>query len=182
MYSSAESLPECIAKTRSLKSPTITPSAAAERVQRKVAVEPEPAAVKEQTTAAAAQRLLGIGHFWILLGTGYKCWMRRGTRSATLVRHARHRPNATFCSTRNPRKRPAGALGSWSSLVPQAFCGLAGEVVRGIEPHSEANSWRFGSGAGRDPHCTVETANAGLYRLVVLMGESSSGREKAKVT
>lgn len=118
----------------------------------------------------------------ILLGTGYKCWMRRGTRSATLVRHARHRPNATFCSTRNPRKRPAGALGSWSSLVPQAFCGLAGEVVRGIEPHSEANSWRFGSGAGRDPHCTVETANAGLYRLVVLMGESSSGREKAKVT
>jgi len=45
---------------------------------------------------------------------------------------------------------------------------LAGEVVRVIEPHSEANSWRFASVAGREPHCTVETANPGLYRLVVL--------------
>jgi hypothetical protein len=33
----------------------------------------------------------------------------------------------------------AAAPGSWPSLAPQAFYGLAGEVVRIMEPHSEAD-------------------------------------------
>lgn len=68
---------------------------------------------------------------------------------------------------------------------PLAFHGLAGKLVRAIEPHTEADSAAllvqllvmFGNAAGRRPHCYIEAARHGLNEFAVVVGESANGRK-----
>jgi hypothetical protein len=81
--------------------------------------------------------------------------------------------------------RPEGSSGWPSPMDPAAFHGLAGEAVRVIEPHTEADPAAvlvhllamFGSAVGKAPHFRVgaDTHSANLFG--VLVGETSRGRK-----
>jgi hypothetical protein len=70
-------------------------------------------------------------------------------------------------------------------LSPEALCGLAGEVVKLIEPASEADPAAiliqclamFSNAIGRGPHFTVEADRHSLNLFVALVGETSKGRK-----
>src|SRR5262249_11447781 len=67
----------------------------------------------------------------------------------------------------------------------EAFHGLAGDVVRVIEPHTEADSVAllvqfliaFGNVIGRGAHFTVEGTIHALNLFVVLVGETAKARK-----
>jgi hypothetical protein len=75
---------------------------------------------------------------------------------------------------------------SWPA-APDAACfhGLAGEIVRTIEPHTEADPLAllsqllvfFGSCTGRAPHFTAEADRHGMNEFLLLIGETSKGRK-----
>lgn len=77
--------------------------------------------------------------------------------------------------------RPNG----WPVLPDKALYGLAGEVVRIIEPHSEADPAALviqflvaaGNMIGRGPHCMVEATRHALNLYAVLAGETAKGRK-----
>lgn len=70
-------------------------------------------------------------------------------------------------------------------LDDAALYGLAGEVVRAIEPHSEADPVAllinfligFGNAGGRDAHIEVGATRHGLNLFAVLVGETSKARK-----
>jgi hypothetical protein len=70
-------------------------------------------------------------------------------------------------------------------LVPEAYHGLAGRIVRTIEPHSEADPAALllhvligvGNLIGRGPYATVEQTRHFLNEYVVLVGQSGKGRK-----
>lgn len=70
-------------------------------------------------------------------------------------------------------------------LAPEAFHGLAGEIVHTIEPHSEADPaalliqllLAFGSVVGRAPHFVAEADRHGINLFAVLVGETSKARK-----
>jgi 5S rRNA maturation endonuclease (ribonuclease M5) len=75
---------------------------------------------------------------------------------------------------------------SWPApLAEEAFYGLAGEVVRVLEPTSEADPAAllfqllvaFGSVAGRGPHFSVEADRHHTNEYVVLIGRTSKARK-----
>ncbi|MDP9353875.1 MAG: YfjI family protein [Chloroflexota bacterium] len=71
------------------------------------------------------------------------------------------------------------------ALADLALHGLAGEVVRAIDPHTEADPAAilsnllvlFGSALGRTPHTLVGDTRHGVNLNVVQVGESSKGRK-----
>jgi hypothetical protein len=75
---------------------------------------------------------------------------------------------------------------SWPKpLSEEAFYGLAGEVVRTIEPHSEGDPAAlllqllvaFGNVIGKGPHFQVEADRHALNLFSVLVGETSKSRK-----
>jgi hypothetical protein len=66
-----------------------------------------------------------------------------------------------------------------------AFHGLAGDIVKRIEPHTEASSvailiqvlLAFGSATGRNPHAIADGSRHGMNLFAVLVGESSKARK-----
>src|SRR5207302_808256 len=75
---------------------------------------------------------------------------------------------------------------SWPEPVgPDAFHGLAGEVVRTIEPHSEADPAAvllqflvaFGNACGRGPGFEVEADRHYTNLNVALVGDTAKGRK-----
>lgn len=70
-------------------------------------------------------------------------------------------------------------------LTGAALYGLAGDIVRAIEPHTEADPAAiliqalvaFGSVIGRNPHFTVENTRHGCNLNAVLVGNTSKGRK-----
>ncbi|MHB8391411.1 MAG: YfjI family protein [Acidobacteriaceae bacterium] len=80
---------------------------------------------------------------------------------------------------------PAVASDGWPELPNPALHGLAGDVVRAIEPHSEADPaaiimqflTAFGNIIGPGPHCRVESSRHSLNLFCVLTGESSKARK-----
>lgn len=70
-------------------------------------------------------------------------------------------------------------------MAPEAYYGLAGDVVRGIEPHTEADPSAllvnflvyFGNAVGNGPHASAEAARHGTNLDVVLVGETAKGRK-----
>lgn len=75
---------------------------------------------------------------------------------------------------------------SWPArLAPEALYGLAGDVVRRIAPHSEADEAAlliqflvaFGNSIGRGPHFVVEADRHGMNLFVLLVGMTSKGRK-----
>lgn len=73
----------------------------------------------------------------------------------------------------------------WPQLEPAAFLGLAGDIVRAIEPHSEADPIAiliqllvaFGNVIGHRPHFVIEGTRHHLNLFTVLVGLSSRGRK-----
>src|SRR5262249_45824705 len=71
----------------------------------------------------------------------------------------------------------------WPVMEKEALHGLAGEVVRTIEPHSEADPnailiqflAAFGNAVGDAPHYMVEGDRHGAKIFVVTSGETSKG-------
>ena len=70
-------------------------------------------------------------------------------------------------------------------LSPEAFHGLAGQVVRAIEPHTEADPVallvnflvHFGNAVGRNPHGVAEADRHGTTLYGVNVGDTSKGRK-----
>ena len=70
-------------------------------------------------------------------------------------------------------------------LAEEAFHGVAGELVRAIEPHTEADPAGIlvqllacaGSAVGRGPHCWVEATRHHTNLFAVLVGETSKARK-----
>lgn len=70
-------------------------------------------------------------------------------------------------------------------LAPDAFYGLAGEIVHAVEPHTEADPAglliqllvAFGNLVGRGPHFSVDGVRHGLNMFVVLVGLTGKGRK-----
>src|SRR5215472_6215220 len=70
-------------------------------------------------------------------------------------------------------------------MAPEAFIGVAGEIVRLIEPHTESDPVAlllnahtcFGNAIGRGPHYRVEGTEHGPNLFVVQVGDSSKARK-----
>jgi hypothetical protein len=70
-------------------------------------------------------------------------------------------------------------------MAEEAFVGLAGEIVRMIEPHTESDRAGlllsahafFGNCIGRGPHYRVESTEHGLNLFVLKTGDSSKARK-----
>jgi hypothetical protein len=81
--------------------------------------------------------------------------------------------------------RVVDAERSWPTMHRDAFYGLAGEVVRTIEPHSEADPVALllqyltlaGNVIGRSPYFQVEGDRHHSNLFCVLVGESAKGRK-----
>lgn len=78
------------------------------------------------------------------------------------------------------------AHANWpASLAPEAFYGLAGELVHAIEPHSEADPAAlliqvlvaYGNIIGRNAHWYAESTRHALNLNAVLVGASSKARK-----
>src|SRR5688572_190228 len=73
----------------------------------------------------------------------------------------------------------------WPTLDTTALYGLAGEIIRAIEPHTEADSAGlltqlltfFGSAAGRSAYYRVESDHHHTNLFTVLVGPTSKGRK-----
>lgn len=79
----------------------------------------------------------------------------------------------------------AASVEGWPELPERALYGLAGDVVRAIGPHSEADPAAllvqflaaFGNLIGSKPYCSVESTRHSLRLFCVLVGESSKARK-----
>ncbi len=75
--------------------------------------------------------------------------------------------------------------GDWPALPEAALYGLAGDVVRTVEPHSDADPAAIlvqmltaaGNLLGPGLHCTVESTRHALTLYPVLVGETSKARK-----
>lgn len=73
----------------------------------------------------------------------------------------------------------------WPVLEPDAYHGLAGRMVRAMEPHSEADPVAilahllsgFGNAAGRSPHVKVGPTRHHAKINAALVGETAKGRK-----
>jgi hypothetical protein len=73
----------------------------------------------------------------------------------------------------------------WPELAPEAFHGLAGEVVRAIEPHTEADPVAvlaqllaaFGNAVGRGPRYRADGAFHHCNLFVMLVGKTAHARK-----
>lgn len=77
------------------------------------------------------------------------------------------------------------AVGGWPTLDPAALQGLPGEVVRAIDPHTEADPagiladflTGFGNAAGSRPHMVADGARHTGRLFSLLAGRTSKGRK-----
>ena len=80
---------------------------------------------------------------------------------------------------------PAAVPAGWPVLDPAARHGLAGEIVSGIEPHSEADPAgllvsvlvAFGALVGAGPHAVADSAPHPARLNAVLVGNTAKGRK-----
>jgi phage/plasmid primase-like uncharacterized protein len=88
-------------------------------------------------------------------------------------------PDAAPTRARSPSR-------AWpEAMARAAYCGLAGEIVRVIEPHSEGDPagllvqflLAFGSAIGRGPHFVVEGDEHPTNEFALIIGETSKGRK-----
>jgi hypothetical protein len=71
------------------------------------------------------------------------------------------------------------------TMAPEAFTGLAGEIVRMIEPHTESDSVAvllnlhafFGNAIGRGPHYLVEGTKHGPNFFILQIGDTAKARK-----
>lgn len=83
------------------------------------------------------------------------------------------------------REAPAGRVRSWPELKDEALYGLAGDLVRAVDPHTEADRVAvllsflaaFSNAAGNGPFCTVGPERHELRLWSVCVGATSKGRK-----
>jgi hypothetical protein len=89
-------------------------------------------------------------------------------------------------NTLNAQLSTTPAQPKWpDSLAPEAFMGLAGDIVRAIAPHTEADPAAllvnflvaFGNAVGTGPHAIAEADRHGTNLFVTLVGATSKGRK-----
>ena len=114
---------------------------------------------------------------------------RRRTLSLRLDprdRHHHHQPSPPpFDPPHPPQTQTSPPPHFWPTPAPAALYGLAGQAVRTIAPHTEADPAAillqflaaFGNLLGPGPHCIVESTRHHLNLFVVLVGESSKARK-----
>src|SRR5262249_16900703 len=85
-----------------------------------------------------------------------------------------------------PGNRSFRSFSSWpKQIAPEAYHGIAGEIVRTIEPHSEADPVAllvqtlvaFGSVIGRNAHIVVEADTHHMNLFAAHVGATSKGRK-----
>jgi hypothetical protein len=77
------------------------------------------------------------------------------------------------------------AAGGWPSLDPAALYGLPGEVVRALEPHTEADRAAllgtvlvsYGAAVGPGPHAIADGAPHPALLFLIVVGESAKARK-----
>lgn len=87
--------------------------------------------------------------------------------------------------TTREAERSSNAAAPWPKLHESALYGLAGDVVRTIGPHTEADQVgvlvhflaMFGNAVGPTPHVQVEATAHGANIFAVLVGRTSRGRK-----
>jgi hypothetical protein len=85
---------------------------------------------------------------------------------------------------------PTAAINGWPKLKPAALCGLAGDVVRIIAPHTEADDvavlaqflTAFGNAVGRHAHFVAESRPHYTNINTVLVGETAKGRKGSSLS
>jgi hypothetical protein len=114
-------------------------------------------------------------------------WVKDALHDAAMAeRAAGDRPATSdrVNGTGEPDSEPSQAP-AWPEADPAAFYGLAGDVVRRIEPTSEADPLAllvhflvaFGSACGRGPYFPVESTRHHLNIFALVIGRSSRGRK-----
>src|SRR5215469_10830074 len=82
----------------------------------------------------------------------------------------------------------AGGVGHrcpWPVMPKAAFLGLAGEIVRVIDPHTESDPAAllmtfltcFGNSIGRGPHYRVESTDHGPNLFALIVGNTAKARK-----
>lgn len=111
-------------------------------------------------------------------------WIERGGTAKDFLKLVEAAP------TYNPSVEPAQVKKNTESvsalmLAEEAFYGIAGQFVKIIEPHSEADPTglllsflvKFGNIIDRQPHCLVEDDYHALNLYVIEVGQTSKGRK-----
>ena len=97
------------------------------------------------------------------------------------MRHARReREGLNLVHEREPQKQP-----EWPVIDEAAYYGLAGDIVRTIEPHTEADSVALllqiltlaGNVIGRSPYYQIESDYHRTNLFAVLVGDSAKSRK-----
>jgi hypothetical protein len=97
------------------------------------------------------------------------------------IRHARlEREGLIVASEPEPPKQP-----EWPTIDGAAYYGVAGEIVRTLEPHTEADSVglliqflaAFGNLVGSSPYYQVESCRHRANLFTVQVGASAKGRK-----
>jgi hypothetical protein len=92
--------------------------------------------------------------------------------------------HAEYRAVDAPNLSPPGVR-EFPVMAEEAFIGLAGDIVRAIEPHTESDSaglllsshaW-FGNCIGRGPHYRVEATEHGPNLYIVKVGDTSKARK-----
>lgn len=89
----------------------------------------------------------------------------------------------------HPSTPPRGSLTFPKPLAEAAYCGLAGDFVRLIEPHTEADPAAvliafltgFGNAIGRGPRWAVNGVDHATNLYVLIVGRTSAGRKGTAV-
>lgn len=119
-------------------------------------------------------------------------WKRQGGTKKRLLELIKQAPTWSSPPTKSITLEEEPGLNTlntytnpWPTLKPEALYGLAGEAVKTIEPHSEADLTAllvnclayFGNVIGDGPHFTVEGIKHSLRIFPVYVGETSKGRK-----
>lgn len=159
---------------------------------RRVCILPDRDDAGEDQAAVVAQSLSGVANEVRVLRlpelppTGdVSDWLDAGGTREELDRLVADAPAWESDGTllRFPRSEPAGR--SWPTLDPAALHGLAGDVVRAIEPHTEGDPvailinflTMFGSAVGPSPFAPVGASKHRANLFAVLVGETARARK-----
>lgn len=105
-----------------------------------------------------------------------------------IVAHAYQQPDRPEFAATDAGDRQESALTSeppWPTLAPEALYGLAGDIVRAIDPYTEADPMGtlahvlagFGSIIGSGAHAKVQHSHHPARLDLVLVGNTSAGRK-----
>ncbi len=134
-----------------------------------------------ETALRAAGRLAGLEE------RETEATLRSGLQAGAA--QPRRAPQRAEAPTGSARTRITGAKAPpnrWPAPMHEAaFCGLAGDFVRLLAPHTEAGREAllvqflvaFGSAVGRGPHCMADGAEHHANAFAVVVGPTSAGRK-----